>query len=365
MNEDNLPQVKDNTSINDARLPNDFSGISFSNYKKVHVRNKLIENMLNNKIEPACYWCCELICAGHFMDIWENIIHYVGKHIHIGNPKIIIYLKKRFILFQSIINDSQITYPHQLRNHPTIRQLFAEIIATLTLSNRKHSFEPIKIKREEEFDMTKLSDRLHAPSVTYITNILRKDDPKELFIAINEFSYNISEDNKHTINACYWVEWIIEFSLICKKRKEPCECSPRRDIPVEIKYQTNIIWILWDALFYHCEKLNNSYIQALLESLLVLFCIKYSAGTNKKRRYLLYFGVALLTETIPNDIKLMNDKDTITHVSNNINLIYKQIKKNEIKPTSDYLFANLEKESRLNASLEKMNLVNSIDILKK
>ena len=71
----------------------------------------------------------------------------------------------------------------------------------------------------------------------------------------------------------------------------------------------------------------------------------------------------MLTESIPNDIDLMADKETIQRVCGNINTIYKQIKKNECKPTTDYLFANLEKEQTLNASIQKMELVNSVDML--
>ena len=361
MIDENLPEVSDGTNINDSRLPNEFNGISFSNYKKLKVRNHFIEHMIKGQIEPACYWCCELICAGHFMDVWENILHYTGKHIHIGNPKIIIYLEKRFLIFQAIINEGNFTYPHQLRNHPTIRHLFAEIVATLTLSNRKHSFEPIRIKRKEEFDMTQISDRLQAPSTNYIQHILRKDDPKELLIPINEFSYNISKDKKDTIHACYWIEWLIEFSIACNSNKRPCICDPRLDNPIESKFKTNIIWILWDALFYHCYELKNKYIEALMNSLHTIFCIKYTSSTNKRRRYLLYFAVALLTENIPTDIELMPNKSTINSVCDNISLVYKQIKKKEHKPTTDYLFANIEKEKTINASLQKMDLVNSIN----
>ena len=318
--------------------------------------------MIKGKIEPACYWCCELICAGHFMDVWENILHYAGKHLHVGNPKIIIYLEKRFLLFQSIINEDSISSPLHLRNHPTIRKMFAEIVATLTLSNRKHSFEPIRIKRKEEFDMTQISDRLHAPSMEYATRIFKQKNPTELFILFNKFSSHLSKYKKDTINACYWIEWLIEFSIVCNSNKHPCLCQPREDNPVESKYKTNVIWILWDVLFHHCYELGNKYIEALLNSLHTLFCIKYTTGTNKRRRYLLYFAVALLTEEIPNNIELMPDKPTIMSVCDNINLIYKQIKKKEHKPVTDYLFANIEKETALNESKQKMDLVNSMNI---
>ncbi len=181
--------IPNNSEINDIRESPQFKSVSFSKYKKTEVRNQLLENMIKGKIEPACYWSAELICAGHFMELWETIIHYVGKHIHLGNPKIVIYLEMRFQVFRNIITSGKHQTELQLRNNQTIRNLFAEVIATLTYSNRKHSFESIKINRIEEFDMTQMTERLKALSMKYAETLFKKEDPKELFIAINEFSY--------------------------------------------------------------------------------------------------------------------------------------------------------------------------------
>jgi hypothetical protein len=95
--------IIDNSDINDIRTQPQFKGISFSNFKKTEVRKQLIENIMKGKVEPACYWCAELLCAGHYTDIWETVLYYVGKHIHLGNPKIVIYLQMRFELFKNII----------------------------------------------------------------------------------------------------------------------------------------------------------------------------------------------------------------------------------------------------------------------
>ena len=349
--------------INDIREPGQFKGESFSKYKKTEVRNQLIQNIIKGKIEPACYWAAELICAGHFMDLWESILHYAGKHIHLGNPKIIPYLEMRFEVFRNIIRQGHHLNELQLRNNSTIRRLFAEVIATLTYSNRKHSFEAIKINRVEEFDMTQMTERLKADSMNYAVDIFKKEDPKELFIAINEFCFHLSRRN--TVNACYWVEWVVEFDLICRKRRESCLCEKRLTVPVENKYKRDIIWLVWDALLEKCERLEDPFITKLMNSLMTLFCIKYTTGACKKRRYLLYFAVALLTEPVPTNIELITKKELIMNTVEKIGEIYKQIKKNEHSPGTDYLFNNLEKATNFEKSIRKLEMMESMDFIPK
>jgi hypothetical protein len=355
--------IPSNSEINDIREPSQFKGESFSRYKKTEVRNQLLQNMIKGKIEPACYWSAELICAGHFMELWETIIHYTGKHIHLGNPKIVSYLEMRFQVFRNIITSGKHPSEIQLRNNQTIRNLFAEVISTLTYSNRKHSFESIKINRVEEFDMTQMTERLKAPSMKYAESIFKKEDPKELFIAINEFSYSISSERRNMLNACYWVEWVIEFDLICRKRKESCFCERRTYISVENKYQKDIIWLIWEALNQYSEELNSPFIHKLMTSIMNIFCIKYTTGSCKKRRYLLYFAVALLTEPVPLDIELISKKELIHNVVSKINEIYKQIKKNEQSPGTDYLFNNLDKQATYEKSIRKLEMMESMDFV--
>lgn len=351
-----------NSQINDIRSSSEFKGISFSKFKKTEVRNQLIQNMIKGKIEPASYWATELICAGHYMELWETILHYVGKHIHLGNPKIAIYLEMRFTIFKNIMMQGHFVTELELRNSPTIRRLFAEVIATLTFSNRKHSFESIKINRVEEFDITQMSHRLKAPSIKYAEPIFKKEDPKELLVAINEFAYSISDDSLNMLNACYWIEWIIEFDLICKKRKEPIYCERRREsLQVENKYQKDIIWIVWETLISTCISKNNPFLLKLMNAILQIFSIKYTTGACKKRRYLFYFAVSILTEHVPTNIEIATSKDKIQLVVEKINEIYKQIKQNESSPGTDYLFANLDKAENFERTLRKLEMMQSLD----
>lgn len=353
--------VPENTVINDVRNGTDFKSISFSGYKKSEVKNQLIESLIKGKIEPACNWSAELICAGHYIDIWECILLYLGKHIHGANPKMVVYLEKRYKVFRNIIQQGLFVSELELRNNSTIRKLYAEIIIIVAKSPQKPSFETIKIDKVEEFDITKMADRLKAPNVTYIEELLDKDDPNELFIVINEFAYQISADGKSMMDSCFWIEWIIEFDHICKTRKEPVKCK-RRGYPVENKYQKDIIWIVWDTLLLYGNKCST-FIVSILNSLIELFCIRYTTATSKKRKYLLYFAVELLTEFIPTNVELTTkeNKEMIGVVLEKIDLIYKQIKKNEHGPGTDYLFSGLGSKNNLEKSVKQLEILRSMD----
>lgn len=352
-------QVLDATFINDIR--EEFRCITFSKYKKTQVKTELLESLSKSKIEQSCHWSAELICSGHFIDLWEIILTYYGKHVHLANPKLAVYLENRYMIFNNIVGQSIFTNILQLRNNEKIRGLFAEIMAVLALSNKKHTIEPVKINRVEEFDITQMTERLKAPNVQYITTFFRPKDPKELFIAVNEFSYAISKESKNTLTACYWIEWIIEFDIICKSRKQICQCE-RRGYAIEPKYQMDIIWIIWDALFYYAEQETDIFIVNILNALLGLFSIKYTSSMAKKRRHILYTAVSIITEHVSRDIEIVTNKELIKYIVDNINTIYKDIKKNEEPPRTDYLYMGLQNDKHKNVaeSMRKMEIMNNM-----
>jgi hypothetical protein len=351
----------DPNNINDIR--NDFKNITFSKYQKSKAKNELINSIYSKKIENACYWCAEFICSGHFLYLWEIIIFYYCKYIHIGNPKIAIYLKMRYNNFIEILNSGYTSNILQLRNNNKIRIIFSEIICILSLSQKKLNFENIKINKTNEFDLINMSDKLKAPNSDYIKDIFDKNDPQEIFIPLNELMFNLK--NKNIADTCYWLEWILEYDSLCKNKKHKLACESRSYAPVE--FRNDIIWIIWDII-YHCNN-NNDFndfnvdkkkiINNILEALFSLFTIKYKSSIKKKRKFILYICFSILIENINFDTNISKNLNEIKNITDNIDSIYKQIKKNEVSPKTDYLFNGLNK-SNIEKTFEKMEIMNNL-----
>jgi hypothetical protein len=62
---------------------------------------------------------------------------------------------------------------------------------------------------------------------------------------------------------------------------------------------------------------------------------------------------------------MITNKMIVHNIVEKINEIYIQIKKNEESPNMDYLFANMERENNFEKSMAKMELMNSMDIVRK
>jgi hypothetical protein len=348
--------IDDDTDINDIRKQSEFKTMTFSGYKKTDVKKALFNSIMNNKIEESLYWSVELICSGIFLDLWEIIIYYYSKHIQIANIKMAIYLDLRIEDFKNIMQNGFTGYEINMRNNNRIRLLFCEIIIVLCQSKRQHSFDEIKITKSD-FDLTQMTDRFKAPNINFSENIIKDDDPKEIIIATNELNYNIHI--KNGITTCYWIEWLIELNSIKFYNKtKKLKCERRLLLKHNNDNQHNIIWIVWESIIFQSDK-SSEIIKRVIKSLLNLFCFHYSNTSNKKHKFLIYFAIYLLTENIYiTQDTIVENKEKVELIKKQINNIYKQVKKNEQSPNTDYLFKNI-KNNNLDKSIQKLEKLNT------
>jgi hypothetical protein len=96
-----------------------------------------------------------------------------------------------------------------------------------------------------------------------------------------------------------------------------------------------------------------------VHSALNIFCLKYRTGCHKKRRLLMYFVIEVFTEPFSVEEEIIKDKNKLQCITQNINKIYKQIKKNEHSPGTDYLYKNV-KSSNLEKTIAKLETMNSL-----
>ena len=145
------------------------------------------------------------------------------------------------------------------------------------------------------------------------------------------------------------------------------KCERRVHIPVDEKYQMDIVWIIWECIELEALVNGSPFFQRTIQALLHLFCFHYSTASAKRRKFLMYFAISLVCENpvvaleaAKEEIIREEEKNKIGIILSNLNLVYKQIKTNEQSPGTEYLFQNL-KNMNLKKTIEKLEAIDSFD----
>jgi hypothetical protein len=282
---------------------------TFSNYKKSLAVKEFVNSIYYQKNEEAFFWTAELLCSNCIIEIWDSYIEFMCKYTHVYNPKIPIYLHKKFLEFKEIAEKTNDDI--ELRNVDEIRKLFFIITLIFTSSKRECVLDiPVF---QFNFEIDKMYTNLKAPNVSYIQNYFKNGDPKEYYIPLNELMYHLKE-TKNKMDIFYWIEWIITYDEVLLKNKKQLQCVKRT-----FAVNTNIIWIIWELLL--------SFEKQPIESLLYLFSIKYKS--NKKKKCILHLCVMYIISKVDYNIPIL-ESGLLKNIEESINIAFEKIKKKEI-----------------------------------
>ena len=350
----NKVKIDDDAIINDVRIPKDFIGKTFSGFKKTSVLKELVQSIVYCKIEDACYWCIELLCSGHFIDIWDTFFKVMSNHIHIGNPKLPIYIEMRCNDFKKNIENGYLGNEIELRNNINIRIIFMEIVCILAYSQKRHTISCVKLN-DNALDVAEFGHLLSAKSTQYCEKSFRGNDPKEIYIPLNELAYHVSKDSLMSHNAAYWLEWLYYFDSVCKKNKKVIICDARSYVSNN-KLNTDIVWIIWDIMKLESTR-RKPIVKKIIDALASLFCLRFTIGARRKRKHLLYYAISILCSNSSFQENIIQCSN-IDEIVNNSHKLFKKIKSNEIQPKSSYLFKNLKEVSSREKSAKKLEILN-------
>ncbi len=291
--------------IEDIRTEDQFKVMTFSKYKRTDVKKEWMNTMNKGLLEACCNWTTELICSGLLLDLWELIFLFSFRHIHRGNPKLPLYLDMRYQGFKKVMNG---TTELAVRNNPEIRKLFLEMVCVLASSKRSHAYEIISIPKEEGIPKT----RLKAPTIEF-NKAFRPNDPKELFIPMNEFSYMLHE--KNAIGACFWIEWLLAFF-----HKRKCVLTDRQT--------KDPIWLVWETILVYAK---DPMVDKVVRASLSLFSAAYSPSSKEKRRFMMYYAITLCCEPVSFDVEIIANKKIIEQAYVKGDLLFQEKKMHEVK----------------------------------
>ena len=130
-------------------------------------------------------------------------------------------------------------------------------------------------------------------------------------------------------------------------------------MPVEGNFQKDVIWMIWECLLLEANNRSKG-MHKIVTAMLSIFCLRYKPGVRRRRKYLIYFAINLLTEPLDNSIPIIKNEKIVENITSKINVIYKQIKKNEVKPDTDYLFNNSITNNNLEKTISKLEKMNAL-----
>ena len=339
--------------INDIRSKKEFDTKSFSGYNIKDVIRVFKKSMKENNIETSCNWCIELILSMKVELIYETLLIFFAKSVHISCPSITKKVLKRFKQYkQLLVEDCLLRNIQMIRNH--IIEL--TIIACMSKKSKQISFKPIHIT---DMDINIIKSNFTATEYI-IDHLFKSNDPIELKYIINEFVYNIKKKNYDKCN--YIISWVIFYDKQLAKKKTPLTCHNRFSHYLENNLN-DIVWFLWEILLIESYKAHK-FAQLQINYLFKLYIFLYEQKYKYKYFILYLFALKYITDNYDISTPIIYNNGLLIEVGLNINNLFEVKREFEITQPINKIYpvkTKIDIPSVGNSSLSKFDIISHID----
>jgi len=286
--------------------------LTVSGYRKSDVVRELIESMEHENVESAQYWTAELVCSSLPDVLFGAFTAYYTDYVHTSNIKLMIVLDAFFNW------SAELSSPH-------FRKKCAEMVILLCCAKKGRVYKSVKIA-PADLNFATEGHRLKAPSTCFAEQVFLHTDPRELFIPVNEWMYQMEHGDD--VNAMYWVDWLLSailnyYKYIWNTREL---CAPRQWVPGSDSVQQEPIWILWDVLLHHAPVSVTTLKQRVLQSAFHVFCEKYKWTVLKQRFKLIYFATSVCVDRTCNEnVSILPPPHFMEHLDSQVADTYQRI----------------------------------------
>ena len=358
--------MEDKYVIRDTRDYTKFKDLTCSGFKKTQVITAVFKNIEAKKIEGACHWTTESILSVYANILWEKLIIYSSKVVHINNPLIPQYMYNKDLVYRNQLKCLDTKNKDKyilLRNSQMIRNLFFDVVTTLTTSLKTKKYDKYsKINITEDFRYENMKKRLCGGMNILPDSIMRFNDPDEIKIILNEIFIMSKNKQFGYERCCFWILWLIKWEAQHKKKKIQWNVEYRDVKEVDKKFRSNIIWIIWDIINEELKSRDEN-VREQVSYLYKLYTTDYTLGKRNTRLPLLFHAFGYLTHDINFSIPLRNNFKLFIEVQCSVNKMFEAKKQGEkveeIKPVPK----KLKKKETVNVEIirDKISIFNELD----
>lgn len=273
------------TEVTDNRPAKAFTTTTYSGYKTTQVKAELARCLGDALLEESLYWSAELVCSGKSLGVWDALLSVCATSVFRGCPGAVMFVARQAVHFRGRANT--VGDALAIRNDKRARQLLAASVGAVCGAPRRHKTKRQSLKKEV-YGAAHPPHRLKAPTVDYAAVAFETGDPTELFVAVNEMAYALS-DQYDPVHASYWIEWALGYDRVRRAKRRPLSCKPRL---AGGPGATHTVWLLWDVL----EQSARGH-REVVRALRGLFSLRFTAGAASRRVLLLYCAVACCDPT--------------------------------------------------------------------